>query len=48
MRRESHVRICEGAGGQFPRATRPVHPRSSVRHERRFNSQEVRIEQTER
>jgi|HubBroStandDraft_1064217.scaffolds.fasta_scaffold63249_2 RNA-directed DNA polymerase len=22
MRRESHVRFCEGAGGQFPRATR--------------------------
>ena len=26
MRRESHVRICEGAGGQFPRATRPFIP----------------------
>src|SRR5580658_9548588 len=24
MRRESHVRFCEGAGGQFPRATRLV------------------------
>src|SRR5690242_10447705 len=24
MRRESHVRFCEGAGVQLPRATRPV------------------------
>ncbi len=24
MRRESHVRFCEGLGGRFPRATRLV------------------------